>query len=137
MWRTLADIFALRVDASAILTGLWAFALVHIGAVATGTIQLVTFVALAAEHAEDILAMAEHAQITEHIALVDVYAGLLVMLVRMHEAHFALAAISARIVQAMSVLAERDVLRTLVDILAAVAVAPETGIAYALQKSLL
>jgi hypothetical protein len=61
MRRTLADIFALRVDASAILAGLWALAFIYVGAVATGTIQLVTLIALAAKHAEDVLAMAEHA----------------------------------------------------------------------------
>jgi len=102
---TFADIFALRVDASAILAGLWALALVHVSAIATGTIQLVTLVALAAEHAEDVLAVAEHAQIAKHLAFVDIHASLLVMFIWMHETHFALAAISARIVQAMSVFA--------------------------------
>jgi hypothetical protein len=35
----------------------------------------------------------------------------------------------------MSVFAKRDVLRALVDILAAVAITPEASIAYTLQKS--
>lgn len=134
MRRTLADVSALRVDAGAILAGLRALAFVHVGAVAAGAVELVTVVALAAEHAEDVLAATEHAQITEHVALVYVDARLLVALVRMHEAHLALAAIRTGIIEAMTVLAERDVLRALVDVLAAVAVAAETGVAHALQQ---
>lgn len=51
-----ADIFALCIDASAVLAGLRAFALVYVGAVAAGIVQFVALVALAAEHAEDIFA---------------------------------------------------------------------------------
>lgn len=130
---TPADVFALGVDAGAVLAGLRALAFVHVGAVATGTVELVALVALAAEHAEDVLAAAEDAEVAEHIALVDVNARLLVTLVRVHEAHFTFAAISARVVQAVPILAERAVLRALVDVLAAVAVATKPGVAHALQ----
>lgn len=132
MRRAPADVFALRVNASAILARLRAFALVHVGAVAAGAVQLVALVALAAEHAEDVLAAAEDAQVAEHVALIDVHARLLAVFVGMHEAHFALAAISARIIQAMPVLAERVVFRALVDVFAAVAVAPKACVAHAL-----
>lgn len=53
----------------------------------------------------------------------------------MHEAHFALASIRARIIQAVSVFAERAVLCALVDVLAVVTVAAKTGVAHALQAS--
>lgn len=51
----------------------------------------------------------------------------------MHEAHFALASIRARIIQTVSVFAERAVLRALVDVLTVVTIAAKTGVAYALQ----
>lgn len=133
---TPADIFALRVDAGAVLAGLRALAFIHVGAVAAGTVELVAFVALAAEHAEDVLAATKNAEITEHLALVDVNARLLVTLIRVYEAHFAFAAISARVVQAMPILAERAVLRTFVDVLAAVTIASKASVAYALERTL-
>lgn len=135
MRRAPADIFALGIDARAVLAGLRALAFVHVGAIAAGTVQLVTLVALAAEHAEDVLAATEHAQITEHFALVYVHARLLVVLVRMHETHLAFAPVSARIIQAVAVLAERIVLRALVDVLAVVAVASKTSVAHALYEN--
>lgn len=61
MRRASADIFALRVDTNAILAGLRALALVHVGAVAAGIVQFVALVAFAAEHAEDVFAAAENA----------------------------------------------------------------------------
>lgn len=135
MRRAPAYVFALRVDAGTVLTGLRTFALVHVGAVAAGAVQLVALVAFAAEHAENVLAAAENAQVAEHLTFVDVYARLLVVFIRMHEAHLALASIRSWIIQAMSVLAEGVVLRTFVDVLAAVAVAPKASVAHALQKS--
>lgn len=131
---TPADVFALGVDAGAVLAGLRTLAFVHVGAVAAGTVELVAFVALAAEHAEDVLAATEDAEIAEHIALVDVDARLLITLIRVHEAHFTFAAISARVVQAVSILAERAVLRAFVDVLAAVAVPTKASVAYALRE---
>lgn len=92
------NVFALRVDTGAVLAGLRALALVHVGAVAAGTIELVALVALAAEHPEDVFAVTKDAEIAEHLALVDVYASLFVTFVWVHETHLALAAISARIV---------------------------------------
>jgi len=131
---TPADIFALRVDADTVLAGLRTLAFVHVGAVTAGTVELVALVALAAKHAEDVLAVTKDAEITEHFALVDVYARLLVTFIRMHEAHFALAAISTRVIQAMSILAERAVLRAFVDVLAAVAIASKASVAHALRN---
>lgn len=92
------DVFALCVDAGTVLARLRALALVDVGAITAGTVQLVALVTLAAEHAEDVLTVAEDAQVAKHLALVDVYARLLVVLIRVHETHFALAAISAGIV---------------------------------------
>lgn len=132
MRRASADVLALRVDTGAVLTGLRTLAFVHVGAVAAGTVEFVALVALAAEHAEDVLAVTKDAEIAEHLALVDVDACLLVTLIRMHEAHFALAAISARVVQAMPILAERAVLRAFVDVLAVVAIASKASVAHAL-----
>lgn len=131
---TPTDVFALRVDTDTVLAGLRTLAFVHVGAVTAGTVELVALVALAAEHAEDVLAVAKDAEITEHLALVDVYACLFVTFIRMHEAHFALAAISTRVIQAMSILAERAVLRAFVDVLAAVAIASKASVAHALRN---
>lgn len=133
---TPADVLALRVDAGAVLTGLRALAFVHVGAVAAGSVELVALVALAAEHTEDVLATTEDAEVAEHLALVDVHASLLVALVRVHEAHLALAAISTGVVQAVPIFAERTVLRALVDVLAAVAVASKASVAHALKGTL-
>lgn len=133
--RTSALVFALRVDAGTVLARLWTVALVYIGAVATGAVQFVALVALAAEHAKDILAMAEDAQIAKHLALVDVDTRLLVALVRMHKTHLALAAISARIIQTVAVLAKRVVLRAFVGVLAVIAVASKAGVARTLRES--
>ena len=72
MWWTLTDVGALRVDAVAVLTGLGVLALVDISAIATGLVQLESFVADAAEHAVDVLALAENAQVAEHQTLVDI-----------------------------------------------------------------
>lgn len=135
MRGTPADIFALRVDTSAILTGLWTLAFVYVGAIAAGAIQFVAFVAFAAEHTENVLAASEYAQITKHLAFVNVHARLLVALIRMHKTHLALAAISTRIVQTMPIFTQCDILRALVDVLATVAIASEAGIAHTLQKS--
>jgi len=137
MRRASADVFALRVDAGTVLTRLRAFALVHVRAVAAGTVQFVALVAFAAEHAENVLAATENAQVAEHLAFVDVHTSLLVVLVRMHETHLALASICSWIIQAVSVLAERVVLRTFVYVFAAVAVAPKTGVAHALKSAIL
>lgn len=130
-----ADVFALRIDAGAILAGLRALTLVYIGAVATGTIELVALVAFTAEHAKDVLTATKDAEIAEHLALVDVHASLLVMLVRVHEAHLAFAAISTRVIQAVTIFTERAVLCALIDVLAVVAVASKASIAHALQNS--
>ena len=70
--RALASVAALRVDARAVLAGLWVLALVDVGAVAARLVQLEALVADAAEHAVDVLALAEHAQVAEHLTLVDV-----------------------------------------------------------------
>jgi len=132
-----ADVFALCVDADAVLTGLRTLTLVHVGAVAAGTIELVALVALTTEHAEDIFAVTKDAEIAEHLALVDVHASLFIMFIWMHEAHLALAAISAWVVQAVSILAECAVFRAFVDILAAVTVASKASITHALQEQFL
>lgn len=136
MWWTATDVFALRVDAGAILARLRTLALVHVSAIAAGTIEFVTLVTLAAEHAEDIFTVTENAQVAEHLALVDVYARLFVVLIRVHETHLAFAAISTRIIQAVPVLAKCAVFRALVDVLAAVAVASKASVAHALQEQI-
>jgi len=132
---TSADVFALRVDAGAILAGLWALTFVYISAVATGTIELVALVTFTTEHAKDVLAATKDTEITEHLTLVDVYASLLITLVRVHEAHLALATISTRIIQAVTIFTEGAILCALIDVLAVVAVASKTSITHALQNS--
>lgn len=134
---TATDVFALCVDAGTILARLRAFTLVYVSAIAAGAIEFVALVTLAAEHAKDVFTVAENTQIAEHLALVDVYASLLVVFVRVHETHLALAAIGTWIIQTMPVLAKCAVLRALVYVLAAVAVASKAGVAYALREPIL
>lgn len=134
MWWTPADVFALRVDAGTILAGLRTLALIYVGTVAAGTVELVALVALAAEHAEDVLAAAEDAEIAEHVTLIDVHARLLITFIRVHETHLTFTAISTWVIQAVPILTERAVLRALIDVLAAVAVASKTSVAYTLQE---
>lgn len=133
MRRASANIFALCVDASAVLAGLRALALVHVGAIAAGIVQLIALVAFAAEHAKDVLATTVDAQIVKHLALVNIHARLFATLVWMHEAHFAFASIGARIIQAVSVFAKRVILRAFIDVLAVVTISAKTGIAHALE----
>lgn len=134
MWWTPADVFALRVDAGTILAGLRTLALIYVGTVAAGTVELVALVAFAAEHAEDVLAAAEDAEIAEHVTLIDVHARLLVTFIRVHETHLTFTAISTWVIQAVPILTERAVLRAFVDVLAVVAVASKTSVAYTLQE---
>lgn len=110
-------------------------ALVDVRAISSGAIQLVALLALAAEHTEYVLAATEHAEIAEHFAFVYVHAGLLVVLVGMHEAHLALAAERPGVIEAASVLAESIVIGAFVDVLAGVAVASEASVANALEQS--
>ena len=70
MRRTLADVAALRVDTSAVLTGLRILALVDVRTISAGFIQLESLVADATEHAVNVLAFAENAQVAEHLTLV-------------------------------------------------------------------
>lgn len=93
--------------------------------------------ALATEHAEYILATAEHAQITEHLALVYVDARLLVTLVGVHEAHLALASKRSRIIEAVAIFAKSIVVGAFVYILASVAIPSEASVAIALRTSAL
>lgn len=88
--------------------------------------------ALATEHAEYILATTEHAQITEHLALVYIDARLLVTLVGVHEAHLALASKRSGIIEAVAVLAKSIVVGAFVDILTSVAIPSEASVAIAL-----
>lgn len=88
--------------------------------------------ALATEHAEYILATTEHAQITEHLALVYIDARLLVTLVGVHEAHLALASKRSRIIEAVAILAKSIVVGAFVDILTSVAIPSEASVAIAL-----
>lgn len=133
--RTLAHVLALSVYASTILAGLRILALVNVRAITTRAIQFIPLVALATEHAEDILAAPKHAQIAEHLALVYVHARLLVILIGVHEAHLTLAAERAGVVEAVAVLAEGVVVCALVYVLASVTIAPEAGVADALERS--
>lgn len=130
--RTLAAVLSLCIHTCAVLARLRIFALVDVGAIATGRVEFVAVVAFAAKHAEDVLALAVDAEVAEHLALVDVDAGLLVVVHR-HETHLALAAKRARVVQAMAVFTETRVVGTLVDVLAGVAVAAKSRIANALK----
>lgn len=67
---------------------------------------LVSLVALAPEHAEEVDALPVDAEVVEHAALVDVDARLLVVLFGVHEAHVALAPVQAWVVEALAVLAQ-------------------------------
>lgn len=72
MRRALADVAALRVYTVAVLAGLRVLALVNIRAIAARLVQSEALIANAAEHAVDVLAFAEHAEVAEHLALVDI-----------------------------------------------------------------
>lgn len=70
--RAQAPVTALHVGAFSVQAGLRTFALVDVRAVAAGAVQFVPVVALATEHAERVLALAKHAQVVEHVALINV-----------------------------------------------------------------
>ena len=72
MGWTLTDVSSLRIDAVAVLAGLRVFTFVDVGTVTARLVQLESLVADATEHAVDILALTENAQVAEHQALVDV-----------------------------------------------------------------
>jgi len=95
---------------------------------------LVSLVALAAEHAEEVDALAVDAEVVEHVALVDVDARLLVSRLGVHEPHVALAPERARVIEALAVLAQIRVVRALVHVLTREAVPPEPRVTNALLK---
>lgn len=132
---TLAHVFALGVYAGTILTGLRIFTLVNVRTVSARTVQFVALVALAAEHTEYVLAAAEHAQVAEHFALVDVHTRLVVVLVGVHKPHLTFAAERARVVETVTILAECVVVSTLVDVLAVVAITPEASVTDTLKHT--
>lgn len=134
--RALAYVFPLSIYTGAVLARLRILAFVDIRAISTGTVQLVSLVALATEHAEYILATTEHAQITEHLALVYIDARLLVTLVGVHEAHLALASKRSGIIEAVAILAKSIVVGAFVDILTSVAIPSEASVAIALERPL-
>ena len=110
MWRTLADVTALRIDAISVLACLWIIAFIYICAIATGFVQLEALVTDASEHSVDIFTFTEDAQVAKHLAFVDIDARLLVALIRVHETHFALAAERSWIVEALPVLTQRRII---------------------------
>lgn len=134
--RALAYVFPLGIYTCAVLARLRILAFVDIRAISARAVQLVSLVALATEHAEYILATAEHAQVAEHLALVYIDARLLVALVGVHEAHLALASKRSRIIEAVAILAKGVVVGAFVDVLTGVAVPSEPSVAIALEGSL-
>lgn len=95
---------------------------------------LVSFIALAPEHAEEVDALAEDAEVVEHVALVDVDARLLVAHFGVHEPHVALAPERAWIVEALAVLAQVRVVWALVYVLTREAVPPKPLVTHALKQ---
>lgn len=133
--RALAYVFPLGIYTCAVLARLRILAFVDIRAISARAVQLVSLVALATEHAEYILATAEHAQVAEHLALVYIDARLLVALVGVHEAHLALASKRSRIIEAVAILAKGVVVGAFVDVLTGVAVPSKPSVAIALRTS--
>lgn len=132
--RAFADVFALGVYTESVLAGLWTLALVHVRAIASGTVQFVTVVAIASEHSEYVLTATENAQVIEYHTFVYVDAGLLVILVGMHKSHDALAPEGTRVIKAVPVLAQSRIVGALVHILARITVAPESSVANTLRN---
>ena len=112
--RALAYVFPLGIYTCAVLARLRILAFVDIRAISARAVQLVSLVALATEHAEYILATAEHAQVAEHLAL---------------------ASKRSRIIEAVAILAKGVVVGAFVDVFTGVAVPSEPSVAIALRTS--
>lgn len=87
----------------------------------------------AAEHAENVLALAENADVVECCTLVNVDARSFVVLGC--ESHVALTAVTARMVDALAIATQRRDAAALVNVLALEAVAGESAVADALERS--
>lgn len=132
MFRTEAPVRAVLVDALTSPARLGVGALVHVRAVGAGRIEPEALVAFAPEAAQPVLADAVEAHVVaavEQGTLVNVHAGLAVVLGRVHEAPLAVAHEGALGVDAGPVLAQGGVVGALVDVGARLAVAAEPGVA--------
>ena len=155
---TLAHVAALRVDTVAVLTCLRILAFVNISAVSARFVQREAFVADAAEHAVNVFAFTKHAEVTKHLAFVDICASkhqnsellknsyfsfiyyqcvltdarLLVAFIWMHKSHFAFATERSWVVETLAVFAETGIVGAFINILANVTIAAESSVTDAL-----
>lgn len=80
-----------------------------------------------------ILAFTISAYIIEHGALVDIYARLVVTLLRVHETHLAFATERSGIIEALPVFAQARIVGAFVDVVAGIPVASVSRIAFAFE----
>lgn len=130
---TFADVGALLVNTSTKLADIRLITLVNVRAVTASVVQMVAVIADTSEHAKYIFALAVHAEVAKHVALVDIDACLLVVNVRVHETHLAIALEGAWEVETLPIFTERGILRAFVDVFAEVAISPESSVTDALE----
>lgn len=114
---------------------MWVVTLIDVRAVSARFIQCKALVADATEHAINVFTFAKHAEVTEHLAFVDINARLFVAFIRMHETHLALTTERTWIIETLTILAQVGIIGALVNVLANVAVSAESRVTDALERS--
>lgn len=134
VWRALAHIGAEIVDAGTMLARLRTAALVNVCAVASSFVQLISGVTVATEHAENVFALAVHADVREHTALVDIHTAPHV--IRLGKSHVTFAPIGASIIDALAILTDGCRLQTFVNVLALKSISNESLVTDTLEGTI-
>lgn len=133
---TLTDVVPLLVDARAVLTHIGILTFVDVCAVTTSLVQMISLITDATEHAKYVLTLAVNTQVTEHVTLINVYTGLFVVRVRMHETHLTVTLEGPWVIEALAILTQGWVLCTLINILTEETISTETSITHTLERSI-
>lgn len=135
VWRTLALVESLLVDTCSVLAHGWVVTLVNIGAITSRFIKVVASVTDTTKHSKNVLTLAIHTEVVEHVTLVYINTLLFIVGVWVHEAHLTVTLEGPRVVQALAILAQGWVLRALIYVLTEGSVAPEPDITHTLEGS--
>lgn len=133
VWRTLALVDSLLVDTRSVLAHVWIVTLVNVGAITSRRIKVVASVTDTTKHSKDVLTLAIHTEVVEHLTLVYINTVQFIGGVWVHEAHLTVTLEGPWVVQAMAILTQGWVLRALIYVLTEGAVAPEPDITHTLE----
>lgn len=124
------------VDTCSVLAHIWVLALINVSAITSRLIKVVASVTNTTKHSKDVLTVAIHTEVVEHVTLIYINTPLLIVGVWVHEAHLTLTPEGPWLIQALAILAKSWVLRALINVLTEEAVAPEPNITNTLEGAI-